>query len=85
MAAADCFKVAMIGTAAHRAAKKISGRIRKEGMQTVFVMEGVVYATRADGMIAAAIDESAPIIGTYGVMSKSRDIAEDIEAWRAAA
>jgi hypothetical protein len=78
----DYSEVAKVGSYARDTAKAIAGHIRRNGMQTVFVMHGSVCATAANSKVAEAIDESDPIIGTYGVNASSLDIAADIAAWR---
>jgi predicted ATP-grasp superfamily ATP-dependent carboligase len=74
-------EIAKVGSNVRDTAKAISGHLRRNGVQTVFVMGGMICATAANGKIASAINDPAPIIGTYGVRSSSADISDDIKEW----
>ena len=78
-------EIGRVGVYARDVGQRVVSTIRKYGPQTVFVMDGMVCATPAGSRIAEAIDDPAPIVGTYGARSSSVEIAEDIKAWRAAA
>jgi hypothetical protein len=78
--------VAPIGCKADTIAAGILRRIVEGTPCTVYVMRGKVYTAPVDSIVAKALDDHPePIIGTYVRGIRARDIAKDIEAWRAAA
>lgn len=83
-----CAPVGSIADAPNVLAGAIKARMKlsrgTDGNLTVFVAGGNVYATRATSSVSDTVGERE-LVGTYTYTARPVDIAEDIEAWRAAA
>lgn len=84
-----CTPVGSVASSPEEIAAEIAKRLAcaprgPDNFLTVFVAAGNVYATRASSAISDSVGPDE-LVGRYTHRIGKRDIAEDIEAWRAAA